>query len=76
MVKAESAETGHVKLKVYLAYFKSLSYTFSIMFVGFIALQEVNSLALIIHYEPIHLVNVSTNVTYNDDHQILKYQSL
>ena len=26
--------------------------------------------------EPIHVVNVSLNVSLNDDHQILKYQSL
>ena len=40
LIKAETSETGHVKLKVYLAYFKSLGYVFSFIFVGLIALQE------------------------------------
>ena len=26
------------------------------------------------HIEPIHVVNVSLNVSFNDDHQMLKYQ--
>jgi ATP-binding cassette subfamily C (CFTR/MRP) protein 1 len=39
LVKDETAETGSVRLSVYLQYFKSLSYTFSFGFVFCMALQ-------------------------------------
>ena len=40
LIKTETAETGRVQWKVYLSYFKSLSYRYSIIFVTLIALQE------------------------------------
>ena len=40
LIKAETAETGRVQWKVYLSYFKSLSYIYTIIFIATIALQE------------------------------------
>ena len=40
LIRAETAETGRVQRKVYLSYFKTLSYIYSIIFVAIIALQE------------------------------------
>ena len=40
LIKTETAETGRVQWKVYLSYFKSLSYIYTIIFVATIALQE------------------------------------
>ena len=68
LIKAETSETGHVKLKVYLAYFKSLGYVFSFIFVGLIALQESLHLT-----GNIWLANWSdANVAVGDEDQIVK----
>ena len=40
LIKDESAKTGRVKSKIYLSYFKSLSYFSTVMFICLIALQE------------------------------------
>jgi len=68
LIKAETSETGNVKLKVYLAYFKSLGYVFSFIFVGLIALQESLHLT-----GNIWLANWSdANVAVGDEDQIVK----
>ena len=45
LIQVEASETGRVKLKVYLSYFKSLGYVYTFIFVSMIALQEALHLA-------------------------------
>ena len=44
-VEDETTKTGSVKLQVYLSYFKSLGYLFSVMFISSIALDKSLQLA-------------------------------
>ena len=61
LIKEETSETGRVKLKVFLSYFKSLGYVFTIICVSLICLQE-----------SLHLIGNVWLANWSDDNVVIE----